>query len=139
MASGTRPVSCYSNNPAGLTREYKLVMLGAGGVGKSAMTMQFVSRQFPEDHDPTIEDGYKIRVRVDDEPANLDIVDTTGQAERICIPCVLDEFCRRNFVKYTPHHSSTSVSWEWPKKDLSPSIHIVLPCHRTKIIQENQC
>ncbi|XP_047412793.1 GTP-binding protein Rit1-like [Sciurus carolinensis] len=83
MASGTRPVrySQPSSNPAGLAREYKLVMLGAGGVGKSAMTMQFVSRQFPEDHDPTIEDGYKIRVRVDDEPANLDIVDTTGQAE----------------------------------------------------------
>uniref|UniRef100_A0A8D2GYR0 Small monomeric GTPase n=1 Tax=Urocitellus parryii TaxID=9999 RepID=A0A8D2GYR0_UROPR len=79
MASGTRPVGGYPSNPAGVTREYKLVMLGAGGVGKSAMTMQFVSRQFPEDHDPTIEDGYKIRVRVDDEPVNLDIVDTTGQ------------------------------------------------------------
>ncbi|XP_077112830.1 GTP-binding protein Rit1 isoform X1 [Ranitomeya variabilis] len=62
-------------------REYKLVMLGAGGVGKSAMTMQFISHRFPEDHDPTIEDAYKIRIRIDDEPANLDILDTAGQAE----------------------------------------------------------
>ncbi|XP_060614432.2 GTP-binding protein Rit1 [Anolis sagrei] len=62
-------------------REYKLVMLGAGGVGKSAMTMQFISHRFPEDHDPTIEDAYKMRIRIDDEPANLDILDTAGQAE----------------------------------------------------------
>ncbi|XP_064257615.1 GTP-binding protein Rit1 isoform X2 [Passer domesticus] len=66
---------------AGQPREYKLVMLGAGGVGKSAMTMQFISHRFPEDHDPTIEDAYKIRIRIDDEPANLDILDTAGQAE----------------------------------------------------------
>uniref|UniRef100_A0A6J0U3Z2 GTP-binding protein Rit1 n=1 Tax=Pogona vitticeps TaxID=103695 RepID=A0A6J0U3Z2_9SAUR len=67
--------------PAGQPREYKLVMLGAGGVGKSAMTMQFISHRFPEDHDPTIEDAYKMRIRIDDEPANLDILDTAGQAE----------------------------------------------------------
>ncbi|NXF27956.1 RIT1 protein, partial [Rhodinocichla rosea] len=46
-----------------------------------AMTMQFISHRFPEDHDPTIEDAYKIRIRIDDEPANLDILDTAGQAE----------------------------------------------------------
>lgn len=44
-----------------------------------AMTMQFISHRFPEDHDPTIEDAYKIRIRIDDEPANLDILDTAGQ------------------------------------------------------------
>ncbi|KAF4021246.1 hypothetical protein G4228_013420, partial [Cervus hanglu yarkandensis] len=49
--------------------------------GSHAMTMQFISHRFPEDHDPTIEDAYKIRIRIDDEPANLDILDTAGQAE----------------------------------------------------------
>ncbi|KAM5129664.1 GTP-binding protein Rit1 [Mantella aurantiaca] len=76
MDPGGRP-----GGGAGGSREYKLVMLGAGGVGKSAMTMQFISHRFPEDHDPTIEDAYKIRIRIDDEPANLDILDTAGQAE----------------------------------------------------------
>ncbi|KAI5758350.1 GTP-binding protein Rit1 [Mustela nigripes] len=76
-----RPAGSGCGSPAGLSREYKLVMLGAGGVGKSAMTMQFISHRFPEDHDPTIEDAYKIRIRIDDEPANLDILDTAGQAE----------------------------------------------------------
>ncbi|XP_071372077.1 GTP-binding protein Rit1 [Centroberyx affinis] len=64
-----------------LSREYKLVMLGEGGVGKSAIIMQFISHRFPEDHDPTIEDAYKTQIRIDDEPANLDILDTAGQAE----------------------------------------------------------
>ncbi|XP_032116472.1 GTP-binding protein Rit1 [Sapajus apella] len=54
MDSGTRPVGSGCSSPPGLSREYKLVMLGAGGVGKSAMTMQFISHRFPEDHDPTI-------------------------------------------------------------------------------------
>ncbi|XP_076864309.1 GTP-binding protein Rit1 [Brachyhypopomus gauderio] len=65
----------------GLSREYKLVMLGEGGVGKSAIIMQFISHRFPEDHDPTIEDAYKTQIRIDNEPANLDILDTAGQAE----------------------------------------------------------
>lgn len=30
---------------------------------------------------PPVEDAYKIRIRIDDEPANLDILDTAGQAE----------------------------------------------------------
>lgn len=70
-----------SRTSGGLSREYKLVMLGEGGVGKSAIIMQFISHRFPEDHDPTIEDAYKTQIRIDDEPANLDILDTAGQAE----------------------------------------------------------
>ncbi|XP_062469395.1 GTP-binding protein Rit2 [Pezoporus occidentalis] len=46
-------ISSSSNSSSG-SREYKVVMLGAGGVGKSAMTMQFISHQFPDYHDPTI-------------------------------------------------------------------------------------
>ncbi|XP_057644866.1 GTP-binding protein Rit2 isoform X3 [Chionomys nivalis] len=71
---------CPGSSPGG-SREYKLVMLGAGGVGKSAVTMQFISHQFPDYHDPTIEDAYKTQVRIDNEPAYLDILDTAGQAE----------------------------------------------------------
>ncbi|XP_077052669.1 GTP-binding protein Rit1 isoform X1 [Siphateles boraxobius] len=70
-----------SRSTGGHSREYKLVMLGEGGVGKSAIIMQFISHRFPEDHDPTIEDAYKTQIRIDDEPANLDILDTAGQAE----------------------------------------------------------
>ena len=36
-------------------REYKAVMLGSGGVGKSALTVKFVTGQFAERYDPTVE------------------------------------------------------------------------------------
>ena len=35
-------------------RVYKVVVLGEGGVGKSALVLQFVSHNFIEYHDPTI-------------------------------------------------------------------------------------
>ena len=36
-----------------------MVVLGSGGVGKSALTVQFVSGRFMEKYDPTIEDFYR--------------------------------------------------------------------------------
>ena len=36
------------------TPEYKIVVLGAGGVGKSAITVQFVQNMFVEKYDPTV-------------------------------------------------------------------------------------
>ena len=45
-------------------REYKLVVLGSGGVGKSALTVQFVQGIFVEKYDPTIEDSYRKQVRL---------------------------------------------------------------------------
>ena len=37
---------------------YKLVVVGEGGVGKSAITIQFFQKMFVLDYDPTIEDSY---------------------------------------------------------------------------------
>lgn len=60
---------------------YKLVVVGGGGVGKSAITMQFIQGYFVNDYDPTIEDSYVKQCIVDNEPAKLDILDTAGQEE----------------------------------------------------------
>ncbi|XP_033208529.1 GTP-binding protein Rit2 [Belonocnema kinseyi] len=62
-------------------RVYKIVVLGDGGVGKSAVTLQFVSHSFLEYHDPTIEDSYQKQAVIDGEAALLDILDTAGQVE----------------------------------------------------------
>lgn len=59
--------------------EYKIVVFGAGAVGKSALTIQFVQGQFITDYDPTIEDAYKRPLNVDGESVQLDITDTAGQ------------------------------------------------------------
>ena len=49
---------------ATMRREYKLVILGAGGVGKSALTMRLVQGVFVEKYDPTIEDFYRHQIEV---------------------------------------------------------------------------
>jgi GTPase SAR1 family protein len=70
------------------------------GVGKSALTIQFIQSHFVFDYDPTIEgkrlgwgvamtimayltwtDSYRKQCVIDDEVALLDVLDTAGQEE----------------------------------------------------------
>jgi len=53
-------------------QKYKVVVAGGGGVGKSAITIQFTQAQFVEEYDPTIEDTYTKQCVVDGEVALLD-------------------------------------------------------------------
>ncbi|CCH43867.1 Ras-related protein [Wickerhamomyces ciferrii] len=64
-----------------IVKEYKLVVVGGGGVGKSALTIQFIQSHFVDEYDPTIEDSYRKQVAIDNEVALLDILDTAGQEE----------------------------------------------------------
>jgi len=57
------------------------VVVGAGGVGKSALTVRFIQGNFVEKYDPTIEDSYRKLVEVDGTACMLDIMDTAGQEE----------------------------------------------------------
>ncbi|KAL2776080.1 ras-related protein Rap-1b isoform 4 [Daubentonia madagascariensis] len=66
-------------------REYKLVVLGSGGVGKSALTVQFVQGIFVEKYDPTIEDSYRKQVEVDAQQCMLEILDTAGTVPMILV------------------------------------------------------
>ncbi|KAJ7578144.1 ras family-domain-containing protein [Mycena floridula] len=66
---------------AQFVREYKLVVVGGGGVGKSALTIQFVQQHFVDEYDPTIEDSYRKQCVIDGEVALLDVLDTAGQEE----------------------------------------------------------
>ena len=73
--------SIYSSLTLGLfrrMREFKVVILGSGGVGKSAITMKFVTGNFMEKYDPTIEDFYRKEIEIDQAPAMLEILDTAG-------------------------------------------------------------
>lgn len=58
--------------------EIPLVVLGASNVGKSSLTIHFVSGTFVDKYDATIEDMYRRPVDIDDERAVLAIVDTAG-------------------------------------------------------------
>eukprot|EP00736_Rhodelphis_marinus_P006708 Rmarinus@m.3333 len=45
-------------------QEYRVVMMGSGGVGKSALTIQFIQSHFVDEYDPTIEDSYRKMITV---------------------------------------------------------------------------
>ena len=48
----------------GHLEEYKVAILGAGGVGKSALTLRIISGTFTPDYTPTIEDYYRHETNV---------------------------------------------------------------------------
>lgn len=61
--------------------EYKLVVVGAGGVGKTALTVQFTQQVFEDEYNPTIEDTYRKDVMIDGVTFTMNILDTAGQEE----------------------------------------------------------
>lgn len=67
-------------------------MMGGGGVGKSAITIRFIQNHFLLDYDPTIEDSYRKQVRIDEETAVLEVLDTAGQEEYSAM--------RENWIRY---------------------------------------
>jgi len=68
----------YPNHQSSNRREHNIVVLGAGGVGKSCLTAQFVQNVWIESYDPTIEDSYRKVINVDGRQVVLEILDTAG-------------------------------------------------------------
>lgn len=71
----------WSANPSYTNPDYKVVVLGAGGVGKSSVTVQFVQGVYVESYDPTIEDSYRKQIEIDGRQCDLEILDTAGVAQ----------------------------------------------------------
>ncbi|KAK3906599.1 ras family-domain-containing protein [Staphylotrichum tortipilum] len=66
-------------------REFNVVVLGAGGVGKSCLTAQFVHNEWIESYDPTIEDSYRTQMSVDGRQVVLEILDTAGTEQFVAM------------------------------------------------------
>jgi small GTP-binding protein len=64
---------------------YKVIMVGSGGVGKSALTLQYMYDEFVEDYEPTKADSYRKKVQLDGEEVQIDILDTAGQEDYAAI------------------------------------------------------
>tara|TARA_B100001093_G_scaffold516189_1_gene594374 strand:+ start:171 stop:755 length:585 start_codon:yes stop_codon:yes gene_type:complete len=62
-------------------KELNIYVLGSGGVGKSALTLRFMSDRFEDDYEPTIEDSFRKQIIVDDKYEIINVVDTAGQEE----------------------------------------------------------
>ena len=64
---------------------YKLVVVGAEAVGKSALIVQLITNHFIDDHDPTIEDCYRKQVLIDKKICLLDILNSAGQKDLLAM------------------------------------------------------
>ncbi|XP_039391632.1 ras-related and estrogen-regulated growth inhibitor-like [Mauremys reevesii] len=62
-------------------RTLRLVVLGQGAVGKTALTVRFITKRFIGDYDPTLEMIYRHTAVIDGEMVHFEILDTAGQEE----------------------------------------------------------
>jgi GTPase KRas protein len=60
---------------------YRICLVGDGGVGKTAVSIQFIQGHFVDEYDPTIECGYRKQISVDGEVCLMDIYETPGSEE----------------------------------------------------------
>lgn len=60
---------------------WRVAVLGDGGVGKTALAVQFTLNCFVETYDPTIEDAYRKQLLVDKRMCFVEVIDTAGQDE----------------------------------------------------------
>ena len=69
----------FESSPTQEVIDIKITVLGNTLVGKSALTYRYISNKFPEDHDTTIEDQYKIVSKIEGYQCQIEILDTAGQ------------------------------------------------------------
>ena len=77
-----------------MPKEYKVVVLGCGGVGKSTLTARFVTGQFVEEYDPTIEEFHRKEIDVDGNMEVIEILDTAGQNHEFARGPTLDLYIK---------------------------------------------
>ncbi|XP_059362587.1 ras-like protein family member 12 isoform X1 [Carassius carassius] len=59
--------------------ESNIVILGAMGSGKSALTVKFLTKRFISEYDPNLEDTYSTEEVVDQQPVLVKVMDTADQ------------------------------------------------------------
>eukprot|EP01124_Arcella_intermedia_P013285 TRINITY_DN19692_c0_g1_i1.p1 TRINITY_DN19692_c0_g1~~TRINITY_DN19692_c0_g1_i1.p1 ORF type:complete len:131 (-),score=28.97 TRINITY_DN19692_c0_g1_i1:21-413(-) len=55
--------------------KYRILMLGSGGVGKTAFAYQFVKGEWNEEYDPTLEEHFEKQVNLDGRPCLVELLD----------------------------------------------------------------
>ena len=111
-------------------KQYKIVMLGSGAVGKSAITVQMVSGHFLSSYDPTIEDSYRTTININNQDIILNILDTAGQEEFYALR---DQYMRSG-DGYIIVFSITSVTSFLEVNAIKEQLNIVLDADNNTLI-----
>ncbi|KAL4634830.1 GTP-binding protein Di-Ras1 [Arapaima gigas] len=75
---GERTHRSYRDKMPEQSNDYRVVVFGAGGVGKSSLVLRFVKGTFRDTYIPTVEDTYRQVISCDKSVCTLQITDTTG-------------------------------------------------------------
>jgi len=70
-------------------KRYKVLLLGAGGVGKSAITYRMTRKGFEPEYDPSTQDVYACELPIDERDAYFALLDPKGD-ERSCL--IMDDW-----------------------------------------------
>lgn len=82
--------------------EYKVTLLGAGGVGKSALTLRIISGVFTPTYSPTVEDYYRHDTMVEGVgPCIVEILDTAGTEQFASMRQLYISNCRAFALVYS--------------------------------------
>ncbi|XP_046339944.1 ras-related and estrogen-regulated growth inhibitor-like [Haliotis cracherodii] len=142
-------------------RPFRIVILGQNGVGKSALTVRFMTRRFIGEYDPYLEKVYSCTRYVEGESMNFEILDTAAQDENsrtednirwadayillysIADRCSFNECSRLRFLinSYAKRHHRKSTSLPFPEVTCSSAPVILIGnqadrCHDRMISTE---
>ena len=93
---------------------YRVVVVGDGAVGKSALTIQFFQKMFIQDYDPTIEDSYIQHAEVDGQWCVMDGTYTIPHRSQdgiilCCVHCVYKVLVCQIAAYFTVHSSTQKM------------------------------
>eukprot|EP00441_Pelagodinium_beii_P022874 CAMPEP_0197666460 /NCGR_PEP_ID=MMETSP1338-20131121/62575_1 /TAXON_ID=43686 ORGANISM="Pelagodinium beii, Strain RCC1491" /NCGR_SAMPLE_ID=MMETSP1338 /ASSEMBLY_ACC=CAM_ASM_000754 /LENGTH=177 /DNA_ID=CAMNT_0043245485 /DNA_START=12 /DNA_END=541 /DNA_ORIENTATION=- len=59
----------------------QMIIMGVGGVGKSALTRRYIHNDWKEGYNPTVEDKHTTTMDIDGTAIQIELLDTAGQEE----------------------------------------------------------
>jgi len=122
-------------------REYRCVVMGGGGVGKSAITVRYTSGPFVSTYDPTVEDSYIKHIEYDGAACTLDIMDTAGQEN---YRALTESYIKKGQAFMVVFSVVSKISFEYAKKvkndilkvkEEFPDAPIVLVGNKTDLLE----
>lgn len=107
------------------SNDYRVVVFGAGGVGKSSLVLRFVKGTFRDTYIPTVEDTYRQVISCDKSVCTLQITDTTGShqfpaMQRLSISkghafiLVYSITSKQSLEELKPIYQQVGLSWLFP-------------------------
>eukprot|EP00727_Mastigamoeba_balamuthi_P012347 m51a1_g7735 putative ras-related c3 botulinum toxin substrate 1 (246) ;mRNA; f:174891-175817 len=126
-------VSFHEASPPKYSRiceELKVVAVGDGGVGKTALVVAFTAHHFVDDYSPTISNNFTAKMRYDRKAYNIAVCDTAGHEEYESLRATsyeqADVFLLCFSIAYSPSLRSCVTHWRPEVARRCPAAPLVL-------------